>query len=265
MSEQFEDMILPDDFQMDTTPTETADTSETSVEETPEFEVNESTPLESQETEPTEQTPFLKVKYNKEEMELDEERARELAQKGLNYDKTIERLQALESDPRLSFIEELAGQHGMTPDEYISAVQQQQEQARIDELVSQGISEELAIEMQENKKFREQYEAEKKAKAEEEKKNADFAEFFDYFRQANGREYVPKQDEIPDNVWESVNQGVPLKFAYMAHENTQLRSQLSALKQNKANASKAPVGSVTVHGGNEIASDDPFLAGFDSI
>jgi hypothetical protein len=265
MSEQFEDMILPDDFQMDTTPMETTETSETSVEETPELEVNESTPLESQETEPTEQTPFLKVKYNKEEMELDEERARELAQKGLNYDKTIERLQALESDPRLSFIEELASQHDMTPDEYIQAVKQQQEQARIDELVSQGISEELAQEMMENKKFREQMEAEKKAKAEEEKKNQDFAEFFDYFRTANGREYVPNQDAIPENVWESVNQGVPLKFAYMAHENTQLRSQLSTLKQNKANASKAPVGSVTAHGGNEIASDDPFLAGFDSI
>jgi hypothetical protein len=71
------------------------------------------------------------VKYNKEEMELDEERARELAQKGLNYDKTIERLQALESDPRLSFIEELASQHDMTPDEYISAVRKQQEQEQL--------------------------------------------------------------------------------------------------------------------------------------
>jgi hypothetical protein len=256
-----EDMILPDDFEMpaevetveDTTPTE-----ETEVET---FEAQEP----SQETEPTEQTPFLKVKYNKEEMELDEERARELAQKGLNYDKTIERLQALESDPRLSFIEELASQHDMTPDEYISEVRKQQEHDRIQELVQQGMSEEMAHEMMENKRFRERYEAEQKAKAEEEKKNQDFAEFFDYFRQANGREYVPNQDAIPENVWESVNQGVPLKFAYMAHENTQLRSQLSALKQNKANASKAPVGSVTAHGGNEIASDDPFLAGFDSI
>jgi hypothetical protein len=69
-----EDMILPDDFEMpaevetveDTTPTE-----ETEVET---FEPQE--PTESQETEPTEQTPFLKVKYNKEEMELDEERAK---------------------------------------------------------------------------------------------------------------------------------------------------------------------------------------------
>jgi hypothetical protein len=259
-----EDMILPEDFQMDTTPEET---TETSVEETPENnEVNESTPSEqSQETEPTEQTPFLKVKYNKEEMELDEERARELAQKGLNYDKTIERLQALESDPRLSFIEDLAQQHGMTPDEYISAVQQQREQSRIDELVSQGISEEVAQELLESRRDREERKREKEAKAEEEKKNAEFGEFFNYFREANGREYVANQDIIPENVWESVNQGVPLKFAYMAHENSQLRTQLSTLKQNKANASKAPVGSVTAHGGNEIASDDPFLAGFDSI
>jgi hypothetical protein len=257
-----EDMILPDGFEI---PTEVETVEDTTPTEQPETEAPEAQEQEPQtETQP-EQTPFLKVKYNKEEMELDEERARELAQKGLNYDKTIERLQALESDPRLSFIEELAGQHGMTPDEYISAVQQQREQSRIDELVSEGISEELAQELLESRKDREERKREKEAKAEEEKKNAEFGEFFNYFREANGREYVPNQDTIPENVWESVNQGVPLKFAYMAHENSQLRTQLSTLKQNKANASKAPVGSVTQHGGNEIASDDPFLAGFDSI
>jgi hypothetical protein len=256
-----EDMILPDGFEM---PTEAETVEDTTPTEQPEAEAPETQEQEPQ-TEQPEQTPFLKVKYNKEEMELDEERARELAQKGLNYDKTIERLQALESDPRLSFIEELAQQHGMTPDEYISAVQQQREQSRIDELVSQGISEEVAQEMLENRKFRDQYEAEKKAKAEEEKKNAEFGEFFNYFREANGREYVPNQDIIPENVWESVDQGVPIKFAYMAHENSQLRTQLSALKQNKANAQKAPVGSVTAHGGNEIAAEDDFMRGFNSI
>jgi hypothetical protein len=237
----------------DTTPTE-----ETEV-EAPETQEQET------QTEQPEQTPFLKVKYNKEEMELDEERARELAQKGLNYDKTIERLQALESDPRLSFIEDLAQQHGMTPDEYIEAVQQQREQSRIDELVSQGISEEVAQELLESRRDREERKKEKEAKAEEEKKNAEFGEFFNYFREANGREYVPNQDKIPENVWESVNQGVPLKFAYMAHENSQLRTQLSTLKQNQSNAQKAPVGSVTAHGGNEIAAEDDFMRGFNSI
>ncbi|ULT55400.1 hypothetical protein L1999_20170 [Neobacillus drentensis] len=261
-----EDMILPEGFEMPTEVETVEDTTPTEQTEVETFEPQET--FEEPEVEETgvpDPNFKLKIKYNSEEMELDADRARELAQKGMNYDKVQEKLQALETDPRLSFIEDIAKDYGMTPDEYIEAVRQQKEQARIDELVSQSISEELAQEMLENKKFREQYEAEQKAKAEEEKKNADFAEFFDYFRQANGREYVPANDQIPDNVWEAVNQGVPLKFAYMSHENQQLRSQLTALKQNKANASKAPVGSVTAHGGNEIASEDPFLAGFDSI
>jgi hypothetical protein len=259
-----EDMILPDDFQADL-PLSEETTEQTENVETVETEAQ---PQATEETEqPTEQpqSPFLKVKFDREYRDLSEEEAREFAQKGMNFDRVQEKLQALETDPRLSFIEELAQQHGMTPDEYIQAVQQQREQSRIDELVSQGISEEVAQEMLENRKFRDQYEAEKKAKAEEEKKNAEFGEFFNYFREANGREYVPNQDTIPENVWESVNQGVPLKFAYMAHENSQLRTQLSTLKQNKANAQKAPVGSVTAHGGNEIAAEDDFMRGFNSI
>jgi hypothetical protein len=261
---EFEDAILPDDFEMPTEAETVEDTTPTEQTEAEAPETTEEEP-EVQETGIPDPNFKLKIKYNSEEMELDADRARELAQKGMNYDKVQEKLQALETDPRLSFIEELAQQHGMTPDEYIQAVQQQREQSRIDELVSQGISEEVAQEMLENRKFRDQYEAEKKAKAEEEKKNAEFGEFFNYFREANGREYVPNQDIIPENVWESVNQGVPLKFAYMAHENSQLRTQLSTLKQNKANAQKAPVGSVTAHGGNEIAAEDDFMRGFNSI
>jgi hypothetical protein len=262
-----EDMILPDGFQ-ESLPSDTESTEQLDIPNESETVDPEAQPEATEETETETETPqqqLLKIKFNREEKEISIEEAKELAQKGLNYDKTVERLQALETDPRLSFIEELANQHGMTPQEYMEAVQQQREQSRIDELVSQGISEEVAQEMLENRKFRDQYEAEKKAKAEEEKKNAEFGEFFNYFREANGREYVPNQDKIPENVWESVNQGVPLKFAYMAHENSQLRTQLSTLKQNQSNAQKAPVGSVTAHGGNEIAAEDDFMRGFNSI
>jgi SOS response regulatory protein OraA/RecX len=65
----------------------------------------------------------------------------------------------------------------MTPDEHIQAVQQQREQARIDELVSQGISEEVAQEMLENRKFRDQYEAEKKAKQRKKRKTLNLVSF----------------------------------------------------------------------------------------
>jgi hypothetical protein len=256
-------MILPDDFEM---PTETETVEDTTpTEQTDGFEQTEAQEP-SQETEQAEQTnPFLKVKYNKEEMELDEATARELAQKGLNYDKVQERLQALESDPRLTLVEQLAQQQGMSVDEYVEAVRQYQEQAQLDELIQQNIPEEYAKEMLENRRFREQLQQERQAKEAEAKQQAEFSDFFKYFRDTNGRDFVPEQDEIPQSVWDANAQGVPLRYAFAEHENQQLRQQLATLKKNQDNARKAPVGGVTQHGSTEIASTDPFLLGFDSI
>jgi hypothetical protein len=254
-----DDMILPDDFEM---PTEAEPVEDTIPAESTEEQIETTEPELEQ---PTEQTPFLKVKYNKEEMELDEERARELAQMGMNYPKLQEKLQALESDPRLSFVEELAQQFNMSVPEYLDAVKAQKEEQRIQELVEQGISQELAQEMLENRKFREQFEAEKRAKADEAKKNEEYNEFFEYFRQANGRDYQPNQDNIPESVWEAANNGIPLKFAYLQHENQQIKQQLQTFKQNQSNAQKAPVGSVTAHGSTEEAAEDLFMQGFNSI
>jgi hypothetical protein len=257
------DAILPDDFQMDTPQSEEVSGD---VEAQGTMESVEDTKPTDEISEPVQDNPFrLKLKYNHEELEVDEARARELAQMGMNYPKLQEKLQALESDPSRSFVEELAHEFNMTVPEYLEAVRAQKEQEHINELVQQGISEELAQEMLENRKFRQQFEQEKKAKAEEERKNAEYNDFFQYFRDANGRDFVPNQDEIPPTVWEAANQGVPLKFAYMMHENNQLRQQLQTLKQNESNAQKAPVGSTTAHGGMEIASEDDFLRGFNSI
>ncbi|MCU7522772.1 MAG: hypothetical protein HF312_21410 [Ignavibacteria bacterium] len=257
-----EDMILPDDFEAP---------AENSVEDTTPTEQVEDVQTESQEssqpeTEQAEQTsPFLKVKYNKEEMELDEATARELAQKGLNYDKVQERLQALESDPRLTLVEQLAQQQGMSVDEYVEAVRQYQEEAQLNELIQQNIPEEYAKEMLENRRFREQLQQEQQQKQQEAQQQQEFQDFFKYFKEANGRDFIPETDTIPDSVWQANQQGVPLRFAYAEHENQQLRHQLATLKKNQDNAKKAPVGGVTQHGSNETASTDPFLKGFMSI
>lgn len=257
-----EDVILPDDFE------EAPPQAEETFEETPvseEVDTIETEQTEAEQQQEAERQAFLRVKYNKEEMELDENTARELAQKGLNYDKTLERLQALESDPRLSFVEELAREQGMEVNEYLEAVQQFKEQQKLEELLQQNIPEEYAKEMLESRKFREQLEAEKKAKAEEEKKNAEFNEFFETFREATGKDFVPGQDEIPAEVWEAHQNGTPLKYAFMEHQFKQLQSKVQVLQQNKQNEQKAPVGSVSAHGSNDVASEDPFLMGFDSI
>ena len=259
-------MILPDDFEM---PTDTGDSVEdtTPIEQTDGFEQTESQePSQETEAQEAEQTPaFLKVKYNKEEMELDEATARELAQKGLNYDKVQERLQALESDPRLALIEELAQVNGMDVNEYVEAVRQNQWQQQLDQLIQQNIPEEYAREMLENRHFREQLQQEQQQKQQEAQQQAEFSDFFKYFKDANGRDFNPDADVIPDSVWQANQQGIPLRYAYAEHENNQLRQQLATLKTNENNAKKAPVKGVTNHGSNEIASTDPFILGFDSF
>jgi hypothetical protein len=259
-----EDMILPDDFEMPTEAEAVEDTTPTEETEAEAHETTEEEP-EVQETGIIDPNFKLKIKYNSEEVELDADRARELAQKGMNYDKVQEKLQALETDPRLSFVERMAQRNDMTVEQYLQAVEQQERQDQINELVSQGVSEHLAERLIESEKKWERLETKEKEQAEEQKKNEEFTQFFDYFRQANGRDYVPNQDVIPENVWQAVDQGESLKNAYMAHENQQLRTQLSTLKQNQSNAQKAPVGSVTAHGGTEIAAEDDFMKGFNSI
>jgi hypothetical protein len=195
-------------------------------------------------------------------MELDEERARELAEMGMNYPKLREKLQALEADPRLTFVEQMAQQYGMSTDDFIQAVQQQQEEQQLNELIQQNIPEEYAREMLENRRFREQSQAEQQQKQQEAQQQQEFADFFKYFKESNGRDFVPETDAIPDSVWQANQQGVPLRYAYAEHENNQLRQQLATLKKNQDNAKKAPVGGVTQHGSNETASEDPFLKGF---
>ncbi|WP_394139556.1 hypothetical protein [Cytobacillus oceanisediminis] len=259
-----EDFILPDDFQAETVEPEAV--SEESFEESLDsVEETEQTEELTEQQQEEQRQAFLKVKYNKEEMELDEEAARELAQKGLNYDKVQERLQALESDPRLSFVEELAKEQGMTTEQYLDAVREYKEQEKLNELVQQNIPEELAKEILETRKMREEIQREKQSKADEAKKSAEFNEFFEFFKQTNGRDFDTKNDQIPPEVWEANQKGVPLKYAYLEHHTKQLQSQLKTIKQNEENAKKAPVQGVTAHGSTETASEDDFMRGFNSI
>jgi hypothetical protein len=257
----FEDMILPDDFQADTTPEETVE-PETIETEEPVETVEDTTPTET--TEPTLETPqTLKLKYNKEEREIPIDEAVLLAQKGMNLEKAVERAK---QEARDSYIAEQGFEWNGEPITTEAQFNQaKQEQQWMEEYQNRDLPPEIIEELIKGRQFREESLAEKKAKAEEEKINTEYNKFFEYFREANGREYVPTQDVIPQNVWDAVNQGEPLKFAYMAHENSQLRTQLSTLKQNQSNAQKAPVGSVTAHGGTEVASEDDFMKGFNSI
>ena len=262
-----DDAILPDDFQE----------SQPQAEEAPEVEeVSEQVESPAEDTKPAEEstptepeTPKLKIKYNSEEREIPLDEAAILAQKGLNYEKAVERAK---QEARDAYIAEQGwswnGKPITTEAEYKQALIEQELINKYKDSVPQEVIQELI----ENRRDREERKKEKeenaKAKEEADKKaklEAENYEFLDYFKEINGRFFDPAKDKVPAEVITAANNGKPLKVAYMEYQNKQLLSQLQVLKQNEENTKKAPVGSVTAHGSTETASEDDFMRGFNSI
>ena len=263
-----DDFILPDDFEAQPQAEEVEQVEPEQVDSDDDFAPEETESVEDTtetEEEPSEAPQTIKIKYNHEEQEISLDEARELAQKGKNYDKLQEKLQQLENDPARTLVEQLAQEQGMEVSEFITAYQQWQEQAKLEQLTQQNIPEDVAKEILESRKEREARKQQEKQQQEEAKKNAEAQDFFKYFSEVNGREFMPNQDKIPPEVFEMNAQGVPLKFAYMQHHNNQLQQQLKVLKQNKTNEQRAPIQGVTSHGSQEVAAEDDFLKGFNSI
>lgn len=251
-----EDMILPDDFDATPSTAEGTEDSSDTVEAkntAPEENINTTEPVQTQE-------PYkFKVKFNHQEMEIPEPEAIPLIQKGMNYDKTIERLNQLQNDPRLSFVEELARENGMNVEQYLQEVRRYREQERLNQLVQQNIPEEYAREILENRKFREQFESEKQQEQRKKAEDAMYAEFFASYPEA-------KPEDIASETWEKVSAGVPLKYAYMEQKMNDMANKVKMLEQNQQNKQKAPISTaVTSHGSESVESEDDFLSGFNSI
>ena len=210
-------------------------------EEVTEVIESESVDNQSTEEETTVVEPFLSVKYNKEEMALDREKAIEYAQKGLNYDKVHEQYENLKNDPRLSFVENQAKKHEMSVEQYLQAVEQEEVQRRIDAIAEkEQMSPELARKKYdiEQRELRQQQKEEAERKKEEDQKQ--YLEFLDEYPEI-------KYDTIPQEVWDMVNAGKHLVDAYARHELQQLKKGIKIAEQNKKNA-KVSTGSTKSDG-----------------
>ena len=183
--------------------------------------------------------PFLTIKYNKDEVPLDKNRAIEYAQKGMNYDHVYNELTQLRNHPGMSYLNTQAQRYGMTVDQYVQAVQEAEEREQLNQLVQNNIPQEYAQEMLENRKFRQQYQAERQANQQRETTNRMYQEFLDTYPDI-------KPEEIPPEVWQEVKQGKNLLDAYVRHENKSLKDKLNgfqtreqAAQANQANANSS--------------------------
>lgn len=68
-----------------------------------------------------------------------------------------------------------------------------------------------------------------------------------------------KAEDIPQQVWVQVSQGVPMISAYAMHENAQLKAQLAAERQHRANLRRTP-GGLGSHSGPELDELDRMWA-----
>lgn len=246
-----------EDFLLDDT-----EVTEPQVEGIEEEQVQEGQEVEetTETTEPVEQVqePFLRVKYNKEERGLTQEEALMYAQKGLNYDKIQERLQQVESNPGLAYLNELAQRSNTDIDTLVNYWREQERQNELNQLVQSNIPQEYAEEILNNRKFREQFEEKQRQEQEQAAQRKEFNEFFEAFPGVD-----PKN--IPKEVWELNDNGIPLKFAYAEYERQQLLNEVKILKQNKQNKASSPSLGTTGFGSHDNIVSDPFLEGFNSI
>jgi hypothetical protein len=211
------------------------------------------------------EVPKIKIKYNHEEKEITLDEAKELAQKGLNYDKVYGEFDNLKKNPALSYVEKFAKQYNMTPEEVVQAWQQQDEANEINALAEKEnvpveIAERLYKNEQKTSQLETMFNTEKQTKVDQEKQQVEFSEFFENYPDV-------KPEAIPKEVWEyKAKTGKSLTDAMAWNENKQLKERIKVLETNASNTKKAPINTgVTTHGSTEIVVEDDFLSGFNSV
>ena len=144
--------------------------------------------------------------------------------------------------------------------------QLQEEEAQREKYQASDLPEEVINELLESRREREERKAEKVERAKQEAINNDNRTFLEYFAKENGRQFDNTKDVISEEVWQEVRQGKSLVDAYTRQEAKELKAKLKVYTQNETNKKKAPMSQgIATHGSDEVAIEDDFMAGFNSI
>lgn len=168
--------------------------------------------------------------------------------------------QQLEQHPAVQLVEQKARNSGLTVDQYLQAMAEQERGREVQALMQQtGLSKELAAELYESRRFREQAAAREREEAArreaEERKNKVFGTFLSEFPDV-------KADEIKPEVWQRVESGMDLTAAYAISRVRELEAQL-ATQKNNAHVREKAIGSAS--GVEQTGGRDPVLDGLNGV
>ena len=244
---------------------ETTESTETVEESTPEETVEETEQVSEETIEEPENVDnsFLRVKFNGEERTLTEEEARNLAQKGMNYDRFYEP------------IERLARLNNMTVGEYVNQLNDTQVQyevskemdslredpkyANIDDSVLEEIAQSRVNQNMGERDRNYQSQVQEQADAQQAQAQREIDKFMEEYP-----EFKNKGPEALDpKVFDFVKQGYTLleaynKFQRETSNKIQAEAKAKASKLNEENKKKS-LGNTSNAG--EVEKDD-FLSGF---
>ena len=214
---------------------------------------------------PAEEAPAgdaLTIKYNGAEMTLSREQAVTLAQKGMNYDKIIAERDRLREAPEIALVRRMAEVNGMTPEQYMQALEQAETRQKVQAYVQQGASEEMARRMVQLEAEQKQHAQAEAARQSNDARKSQIRAQVEEFHRA-----YPDVTEFPPAVMARIREGEHPVAAYRAYQIEQMSAEIKALKEQQAakavtekNRAKA-VGSVSGGG----AAADPMMDAFDSV
>lgn len=198
----------------------------------------------------------LKVKHNHQELEIDEDEAVPLVQKGLDYDRVKKQVET--AKPVLERAERMAKNLGYESTQaMLDATEEASFKERVDALVEDGVHPAIAEDHVRAEEQRKKEDFERAQRGETQAKMDKEAELF--------VQLYPGVTEIPSEVWEMTREGLPLTTAYERFKSSEMQKEFEILKQNQSSAERAPVRSATKHGSSEEERTvDPFVQGFDS-
>lgn len=250
-----------DDFSFDASDFNTNETADTQTE----AQETENTDPAQQDTNQSEE-PFLNIRYNGADESLTREQAIELAQKGRNYDKILNRLETLQNDPVRQLIEQQAKNAGLDVNAYVERLNQLQERSNLNRIAQQykaqhpGVDDNAALEYaqiayQQQKAQTVEQEQQRQTQIQNERQQ---------FAQAQVQQFAAEYPDVdimhlPAEVIDRINAGETLMSAYHAYENAELKKTLATLRRNEGNKAKS-VGSLSKTNAGDDGGD-PFLAG----
>lgn len=215
----------------------------------------------------------IRVKYNGEEKDIPLEEAAALAQKGMNYDKVLERLRAAENSEEFKVLDAYAKQNGMSRQQYVKHLQSRQAEAlmetEIQELknkhpeITDALAQELAgIRAKEKQRELAQVERQEQERQKQEQLRPwqDFAKAYPH---------VKDFASLPEAVRNDVAEGMEPVSAMRKYELSEAKKEIENLKQqlqikekNGRNKEKA-IGSAASSAAEDPA--DAFMSGFYSL